>query len=204
MELNNIILQGGGEHARVVIDCLLEQGKHVSAIFDPGYAGELFGVPQKGKYDPEFEKNAKAVIAIGDNRTRKKVVQFTRHSFTNVIHPSAIFSSRATMGTGNMILHGVIIQVQTRIGDHCIINTGAQVDHDCSIADYVHLGPGTVLCGTVSVGEGSFIGAGAVITPGIRVGAWCTVGAGSVVIRDIPDYAVAVGNPARVIKHNHS
>lgn len=34
----------------------------------------------------------------------------------------------------------------------------------------------------------------------IRIGKWCTIGAGTVIIRDIPDYATAVGNPARVIK----
>ncbi|MEM7760366.1 MAG: hypothetical protein AAF298_19885 [Cyanobacteria bacterium P01_A01_bin.40] len=41
---------------------------------------------------------------------------------------------------------------------------------------------------------------GAVVISSIRIGKWCTIGAGTVVIRDIPDYATAVGNPARVIK----
>jgi acetyltransferase-like isoleucine patch superfamily enzyme len=50
------------------------------------------------------------------------------------------------------------------------------------------------------VGEGTHIGAGAVVIPSIRIGKWCTIGAGTVVIRDIPDYATAVGNPARIIK----
>jgi sugar O-acyltransferase (sialic acid O-acetyltransferase NeuD family) len=186
----------------VVIDCLQAQGIHVSAIFDPQYSGELFGVPQRGVYNPEFATGARAIVAIGDNVTRKKVAGGTRHSFTNAIHPSVILSRYARIGTGNMILHGAIIQAQARIGDHCIVNTGSQVDHDCSVADFAHLGPGTVLCGTVSVGEGSFIGAGAIIIPGIRIGAWCIVGAGSVVIRDIPDYTVVAGNPARVIKQN--
>jgi acetyltransferase-like isoleucine patch superfamily enzyme len=39
-----------------------------------------------------------------------------------------------------------------------------------------------------------------VVIPSIRIGKWCTVGAGTVVIRDIPDYATAVGNPAKIIK----
>ena len=38
--------------------------------------------------------------------------------------------------------------------------------------------------------------------PGKKIGRWVTIGAGSVVTKDIPDYAVAVGHPARVIKFN--
>jgi acetyltransferase EpsM len=60
--------------------------------------------------------------------------------------------------------------------------------------------PRVVLCGNVSVGEGTLIGAGATVIPGIKIGKWVTIGAGAVVVKDIPDYAVAVGNPAKVIK----
>jgi sugar O-acyltransferase (sialic acid O-acetyltransferase NeuD family) len=101
-----------------------------------------------------------------------------------------------------MILHGVIIQAQSVIGDHVIINTGARVDHDCLVSSYVHLAPGVILCGNVTVGEGAFIGAGATVIPGKKIGAWSTVGAGAVVTKDVPDYAVVVGTPGRIIKTN--
>jgi sugar O-acyltransferase (sialic acid O-acetyltransferase NeuD family) len=197
-----VILQGGGEHARVVLDCLQAQGANVLALFDPKYTGELFGVPQRGVYDPAFAPDARAVVAIGSNAVRRKVVGITQHAFTNAIHPSAIVSPYATAGTGNMILHGSVIQAQARIGDHVIVNTGAQVDHDCVVGDYVHLAPGVVVCGTVTIGEGTFVGAGATIIPGRKIGAWATIGAGAVVIRDVPDHAVVVGNPARVVRYN--
>lgn len=204
METTKVILQGGGEHARVVLDCLLGQGMEVLALFDPKYEGHLFNVPQRGQYDPAFAPEAAAVVAIGSNAVRKKVVGFTTHSFTNAVHPSAIISPFASVGVGNMILHGSIIQPQAKIGNHVIINTGAQVDHDCVISDYVHLAPGVVLCGTVQVGEGAFVGAGAVVIPGVKIGAWSTVGAGSVVIRDVPDGARVAGNPARPILSSNS
>jgi sugar O-acyltransferase (sialic acid O-acetyltransferase NeuD family) len=197
-----IIIHGSGGHARVVLDCLLESRKNVIALFDPKHSEPLFGVPQKGPYDPEIERDARAIVAIGDNRIRQKVATTTTHTFTNAIHSSAIISSRATIGKGNMILHGTIIQAQTVIGDHVIINTGARIDHDCRIGSFVHIAPGAIIAGTVEVGEGAFIGAGAIVIQGCKVGAWATVGAGAVVIEDIPDFAVAVGTPARVIKYN--
>ena len=196
-------MQGGGEHARVVVDCLLNSGVNVLGIYDPAYTGDLFGVPQRGIYRPEADPDALAIIAIGDNKVRKMVVQKTKHGFGNAIHGTAIVSKYASMGVGNMILHGAIIQAQSAIGDHVILNTRAQVDHDCVIGDYVHLGPGVILCGRVSVGEGAFIGAGAVVVPGKKIGAWAMIGAGAVVTRDIPDFAVARGNPARIVKYNH-
>jgi len=55
-------------------------------------------------------------------------------------------------------------------------------------------------CKPVLIKKGAWVGAGATILPGVCVGRYAIVGAASVVTRDIPDYAVAVGNPARVIK----
>ncbi len=195
-----IILQGGGEHARVVLDSLLSSGRTVVALFDPKYTGELFGVPQRGAYDARIYPEALAVVAIGNNSVRKRAVSLTRQKFTNVIDQTAAISRFATYGKGNMFLQRTIVQAMSRLGDHVIVNTGAQIDHDCIIEDYVHVAPGVVLCGGVQVGEGTLIGAGAVAIPGTKIGKWAVVGAGAVVTRDLPDYALAVGNPARIVR----
>lgn len=95
---------------------------------------------------------------------------------------------------------GVVINADTAVGKHCIINTSASADHDCIIEDFVHISPHAALCGGVTVGEGAHIGTGAIIIPGKKIGAHSIIGAGAVVLRDIPPNVVAVGNPARVIK----
>ena len=52
----------------------------------------------------------------------------------------------------------------------------------------------------VSIGEGSYIGINVVIVGNVKIGKHCVIGANSVVTKDIPDYCVAVGSPAKVIK----
>lgn len=54
--------------------------------------------------------------------------------------------------------------------------------------------------GLITIGDHSWIGANSVVTAGVTIGKHCVVAAGSVVTKDIPDYCVAVGAPARVIK----
>jgi acetyltransferase-like isoleucine patch superfamily enzyme len=52
----------------------------------------------------------------------------------------------------------------------------------------------------VKIGRGAFIGIGAILLPGVHIGEGSLVGAGSVVTRDVPDYTMVAGNPARPIK----
>ena len=54
--------------------------------------------------------------------------------------------------------------------------------------------------GFVEIGEGTFLGIGCVVLPFVKIGKHCVVGANSVVTRDIPDYSVAAGAPARVLR----
>ena len=52
----------------------------------------------------------------------------------------------------------------------------------------------------VSIGGGSYIGINAVIVGNVKIGNHCVIGANSVVTKDVPDYCVAVGSPAKILK----
>jgi acetyltransferase-like isoleucine patch superfamily enzyme len=52
----------------------------------------------------------------------------------------------------------------------------------------------------VVIGDGSWLGHGAVVLPGVTIGKHVVIGANSVVTKDIPDFSVAVGSPAKVIR----
>lgn len=109
-----------------------------------------------------------------------------------------------------------------RIGDRCLIGRGSGIvghfsidigddvwtGHHVYITDQNHayeelnipISQQTQPERAVVIGDGSWIGYGTVILPGARIGSHVAIGANSVVTGEIPDYSVAVGAPARVIK----
>ncbi len=196
---------GVGGHSKVVINAANLAGIAIANLFDDNpmtHNTELCGIKVVGSIVDSIGGNA--IIAIGDNKIRRKISSiFTQQNWQTVIHPSAIISTDVLIGEGSVIMAGAIIQSDSRIGKHAIINTGASIDHDCIIDDYVHISPNVTLSGDIHVGEGTHIGVGACIIPGVKIGKWATIGAGSVIIRDVPDYAVIVGNPGKVMKYNY-
>lgn len=74
-------------------------------------------------------------------------------------------------------------------------------DHEYRNLEVPVIDQGVVQRGqTVSIGDGSYIGINAVIVGNVKIGKHCVIGANSVITKDVPDYCVAVGSPARVIK----
>ncbi len=196
MNDKHVVLIGGGEHARVVADIWLSQGRTIQGYFDL-VERPLYQLSWLGDYRADKFFAANAIISIGNNHTRKKLTAQVKHHFDSCIHNSVLFSQHSTHGEGCMMFHQSIVQAGGRLGNHVIVNTAAQIDHDCRISDFVHVAPGAVLCGNVTLGEGVLVGAGAVLLPGIKVGAWATIGAGAVVTRNVPEGTTVVGNPAR-------
>ena len=118
----------------------------------------------------------------------------------NIIHPSAIISPSAKIGSGILMAPGIIIGPGAEIGDHVILNTAVTLDHDSQIEDNVIIGPAVHLAGGVKVGSGSYVGIGVCSVGGVSIGSNSLIGAGSVITKDIPDNVVAVGVPAKVIR----
>ena len=194
-----IYLFGAGGHAKVIINIIETCGKTVAGIFDDVHSKTIWNFSPVTFPGPFNFTTDELIIAIGNNSIRKRI-SLIEAKYHTAIHPSAIISGYSSIAEGSVVMGGALINADTIIGKHCIINSHASVDHDCLLEDYVHISPNATLCGGIQVGKCSHIGSGAVIIPGKKIGKNAVIGAGAVVISDIPDNAVAVGNPARVIK----
>lgn len=196
-----INLFGASGHPKVIMDIIESAGNTVGCLYDD--APHRSDIHNKPVYKAgETTVRGPMIISIGSNHVRKLIADRYTLEYATAIHPHAIISQSAVFGSGTVVMQGAIIQSDANIGNHCIINSGASVDHECQIGNYVHISPHATLCGNVKVEEGAWIGAGATIIPGIKIGKWAIVGAGSTVISDIPDYAVVVGSPAKIIRDN--
>jgi sugar O-acyltransferase (sialic acid O-acetyltransferase NeuD family) len=196
-----MLLYGASGHAKVVRDCIIANGKTVSALFDDNTdLIKLDDTPVVGIYQADYEKGLEVIVTVGDNLVRKKLVGKVKHIFGKAIHPSAIVSGYAKVGEGSVIMAGAIVNSASRIGNHCILNSASIVEYECTLEDFVHVSPNVTICAGTSVGEGTHIGAGATIIPNKKIGKWCVIGAGSVITQDIPDYSMVVGVPGKIIK----
>ncbi len=197
-----ITLYGASGHGKVIIDILQCNTVPINAVIDDHPKVEtLLGVPVVKKNTFDFSKMGFLIISIGNNSVRKRISQENTASFATAIHPAALLSSSVVVGPGTVVMAGAIVNPEVVIGNHCIINTAAVIEHDCKIANFVHVSPCASLAGNVIIDEGSHIGIGAIVIQGIKIGKWATIGAGAVIIKDVPDYAVVVGNPGKVIKY---
>jgi sugar O-acyltransferase (sialic acid O-acetyltransferase NeuD family) len=118
---------------------------------------------------------------------------------TTLVDPSAVVASTVTLGHGTYVNAGVVVASHTVLGCHVNLNRSVSVGHDNVVEFAATLGPGALTADGVHIGPAAFVGAGAVVLPGVGIGRRATVGAGAVVTKDVGDFEVVVGNPARVM-----
>jgi sugar O-acyltransferase (sialic acid O-acetyltransferase NeuD family) len=143
-------------------------------------------------------------LITGNTKTRYETTRAILEAggkLTNFIHPS-IDLTMCKLGVGIYLQEAVVIQAGVEIGDNSCIHMGALIGHETIIGSSVFIAHAVSVSGCCQIGDGTFIGTNATILPRIKVGSWVTIGAGTVITKDVPNYAVVVGNPGRIIKFN--
>jgi sugar O-acyltransferase (sialic acid O-acetyltransferase NeuD family) len=200
----DLAVVGAGGHGRVCAEVAAAAGYTVVGFVDPQPAlGEpINGTPVIAGTIDELRgrRGLSVLVAIGDNALRNKLFEEASAlglSLPAVIHPAAVVSSTARIGSGTVVMPGAIVAANAEVGRACILNHGCTVDHDSLIEDNAQICPGVHLGGTVRIGTSAFIGTGANVVPGVTIGAGALVAAGAVVLRDVAPGVKVAGVPAR-------
>ena len=156
-------------------------------------------------------------IVMSNKRTIPQIIKglwirflhhFARHIFPSKIRV-AIHRLRGVR-IGKNVLIGVDVHIDDNgtelvtIEDNVFLTSGCiLITHKRSIKTYrkgMWIGDCPFEVGPITIRQGAHIGVRSIILPGITIGRGAVIGAGSIVTKDIPDFCIAMGNPARVVK----
>ena len=146
------------------------------------------------KRSAEFRMVKHAVLKVGSG------VTIQDHAFLQLTmpEPKVFIGDNTVIGRRNIITAKNLI----RIGSDVLIGSDVQIiDHGHGMRRDTPIRLQNAEIGTVTIDDDVWIGAGAKILMNVRIGKGAVIGANAVVITDIPEYAIAVGSPAKVVKY---
>ena len=205
-----VVIIGAGGHAKVIADIIEKSGDEIVGFLDDNKEiGTTIINEYKviGDLNNRFtmavtKENLEFIIATGDNKKREEISHSPNLKFYTAIHPSAQIGLDVEIQEGTVIMANACINSSAKIGKHCIINTGAIIEHDNIIEDFVHVSPNVALGGTVKIGKSTHVGIGSTIKNNITICENCKIGAGAVVVKDIETEGTYIGVPAKGIKND--
>jgi sugar O-acyltransferase (sialic acid O-acetyltransferase NeuD family) len=141
-------------------------------------------------------------LVTGSTHARHSVYEQLKglgFTFTSIVDPS-VDLHLVKHGESCYIQEQVSLQVGVVLGNNVSIHAGTIIGHETRVGSSSFIAHGCCLSGEVIINDQVFIGAGASVHPRKTIGIGSIVAAGSVVTKNIPDYEVWMGNPARRLK----
>lgn len=213
--MKKIVILGAGGDGLVLAEAIAQHNKQavesdkmaVEAFLDDAYTVEgtyegfrvLGGLNFWCKLSPDilFIPAIQKVRDMPRRAARLEALEIPPERWATVVHPTAVIASCAKIGSGVYI--GAFCSVQPRcvVGDFATLRAGAALGHDATVSRHAYVGPNAVLCGKTVLHCGAHLGPGAVLLDERSVGQFAVVGIGSAVTKNVTDYAVVMGNPAK-------
>lgn len=213
--MKEIVIVGGGGQGRETLGLIQSINRETKRWEIKGFYDDqipvgsfIHGLPVLGSVDDlsQQKMHINVALAIGNSSVRRRVYHKLTNeylSFPALISPHALLLDRESIsfGEGVICCAGTIITCDVSIGSFTLLNLACTVGHDAVIEPFCSFMHAVNIAGETLIKEGVYMGTNSSVINRVTIGANSTIGAGAVVIRDIPDNCVAVGCPAKPIRH---
>lgn len=145
------------------------------------------------------------IISIGEPAVKDivfKKLQDHNCTVTNLIHPEIRIPHGVKMGVGIVVHRRSPLPPMSIIGNNVLIQAIAVTGHNLVLGDNVVISSLSFVGGDTTIGRNTYVAPHCCIRNGLTIGEDVVLGMGSVVMKDIPDRAVAYGNPCKVVRIN--
>jgi acetyltransferase EpsM len=165
----------------------------------------LDGMPVLGRLDDWRELDDDILFVPAIQKVREMPFRVRRLEELNipderwgtVRHPLSAIASDVEIGSGSFVASFVTVQPGARIGRFVGLRAGANIGHNAVVEDHAYVGPNATICGNAVLRRAGHLGPNAVILDKKVVGSFAVVGIAAAVTKDVEDFAVVMGNPAR-------
>ncbi|HEY8401121.1 MAG TPA: acetyltransferase [Cytophagaceae bacterium] len=203
------IIFGAGTYSQVYTNYLSDSYDVVGYIDDAEKYKDAVvnGIKVLGNSDFLFEKLDRSLavfVPIGDNNIRVSILEKLKESgfeTPSFIHKDTIIHKSVEIGQAVYILPATNVMPSTTISDYTMVSMGVNIAHHNLIEKGCFFSQGVNIGASVHIQEKAYFGIGSTLMTGVKtVGRNSLIGAGAVIIRDVPDGAVLVGNPGKIIR----
>ena len=144
-----------------------------------------------------------AIHMIGRNVKSEEVflqMNIPPDRFATIIHKHAFVADDAIIEPGVLVMSNCYVGPAAKIGHCSLIMANALIGHNTTVGPLCHFSVGSITSSYVKIGKVSDVTLGAKVIEKISIGNYAVAGANSLVTKDIPDYEIHVGTPARFLK----
>ncbi len=211
-----VIIIGGEGNGGVIASCIDDNRNRFNDLqwevagFVNDFEKEVNGYPVVGGLDSihKLLKNPEyyfiwAIHLIERNVLTEQIFKKANipvARFATVIHKSAFVARNAILGAGVFVMSNCYVGTNAQIGLGSLLMANTMIGHNIKMGPLCHCSVGSIMVGYSQLGTCSDLAVGSTLLAYKKVGNYAMAGANSLVTRDIPDYEIHVGSPAKFLK----